>query len=92
MATDSSILAWKIPMDRGARRAAVYGVAKSRTRLITPAPLHRLHACSKTLRFPPSVNSRDVLAHVHQDALSRLFIALLFIVTHQWKHLDVHQQ
>ena len=33
MATHSSILAWRIPMDRGAWWAAVYGVAQSRTRL-----------------------------------------------------------
>ena len=33
MATHSSILAWRIPMDRGAWRATVPGVAKSRTRL-----------------------------------------------------------
>ena len=33
MATHSSILAWRIPMDRGAWRATVHGVAKSRTRL-----------------------------------------------------------
>ena len=32
-ATHSSILAWRIPMDRWARRATVHGVAKSRTRL-----------------------------------------------------------
>ena len=32
MATHSSI-AWRIPMDRGARWATVYGVAKSWTRL-----------------------------------------------------------
>ena len=31
MATHSNILAWRIPMDRGAWRAAVHGVAKSRT-------------------------------------------------------------
>ena len=31
MATHSSILAWRIPMDRGAWRAAVHGVAKSHT-------------------------------------------------------------
>ena len=31
MATYSSILAWKIPMDRGAWWAAVHGVAKSET-------------------------------------------------------------
>ena len=29
--THSSILAWRIPMDRGAWWATVYGIAKSRT-------------------------------------------------------------
>ena len=34
MATHSTILAWRIPMDRGARQATtVHGIAKSRTRL-----------------------------------------------------------
>ena len=33
MATQSSMLAWRIPMDRAAWQAAVHGVAKSRTRL-----------------------------------------------------------
>ena len=33
MATHSSILAWRIPMNKGAWRATVYGVAKSQTRL-----------------------------------------------------------
>ena len=33
MATHSSILAWRIPMDSGAWQAAVHGVAKSWTRL-----------------------------------------------------------
>ena len=31
MATHSNILAWRIPMDRGAWQATVHGVAKSRT-------------------------------------------------------------
>ena len=31
MATHSSILAWRIPMDRGAWRATVHGVTKSLT-------------------------------------------------------------
>ena len=31
MATDCSILAWRIPMDRGAWWATVHGVAKSQT-------------------------------------------------------------
>ena len=33
MAAHSSILAWRIPMDRGARWAIVHEVAKSRTRV-----------------------------------------------------------
>ena len=33
MATHSSILAWRIPMDRGAWQATVHRVAKSQTRL-----------------------------------------------------------
>ena len=33
MATHSSILAWKNPMDRGAWQATIHGIAKSWTRL-----------------------------------------------------------
>ena len=33
MATHSSILAWKIPLDRGAWQAAVHGAIKSWTQL-----------------------------------------------------------
>ena len=33
MATHSSFLAWRIPMDRGAWWATVHGVAQSQTRL-----------------------------------------------------------
>jgi len=33
MATHSSILAWRIPMEGGACQAAVHGVSKSRTQL-----------------------------------------------------------
>ena len=35
MATHFSVLAWRIPMDRGAWRGTVHGVTKSRTRLST---------------------------------------------------------
>ena len=41
MATHSSLLAWRIPMDRGAWRATVHGVAKSQIQL---KQLSR-HAC-----------------------------------------------
>ena len=37
MATHSSILAWRIAMDRGAWWATVHGVAKSQTQLSTHA-------------------------------------------------------
>ena len=40
MAIHSSTLAWRIPMDRGAWRAIVYGVAESRTR---PSAKHTKH-------------------------------------------------
>ena len=36
-ATHSSILAWRIPVDRGAWQATVHGVAKSQTR---PSDFH----------------------------------------------------
>ena len=35
MATHSSILAWRIPMDKGAWWATIHGVSKSLTRLST---------------------------------------------------------
>ena len=38
MATHSSILAWRIPMDRGGRRFTVHELAKSCTRLSDQAP------------------------------------------------------
>ena len=40
MATHSSILAWRILMDRGAWRARVHGIAKSWTRLSTHTHTH----------------------------------------------------
>ena len=40
MATHSRILAWRIPMDKGAWRATVYGVAKSQTQLSAHTHTH----------------------------------------------------
>ena len=55
MATHSSILAWRIPVGRGAWRAAVHGVAKSRTRLSDfTFPFH-FHALEKEMATHSSV-------------------------------------
>ena len=45
MATHSSILAWRIPMDRGAWRATVHKVTKSRPQPKRPST----HACMASL-------------------------------------------
>ena len=40
MATHSSVLAWRIPMKRGAWQATVHGIAKSLTQLSDYAHTH----------------------------------------------------
>ena len=47
--TQSSILAWRIPMDRGAWQDTVYGVAKSQTRLSTAQRMRNLHVIQMDL-------------------------------------------
>ena len=51
MATHSSILAWRIPMDTGAWRATVHMIAKSQT------PLKRLstHVCTQCIYANPNL-------------------------------------
>ena len=48
MVIPSSILAWRIPMDRGAWRASVHGVSKSQTQL-SDCPQHG-NPCPKSSR------------------------------------------
>ena len=55
MATHSSILAWRIPMDRGAWRAAVCGVVKSQIRLGDFTFTFHFHALEKEMATHPSV-------------------------------------
>ena len=58
MATHSSILAWKIPMDRGAWWAIVRGVAKSWTQLSdthTHTSLVKIHSHRVELNQVPNI-------------------------------------
>ena len=55
MASHSSILAWKNPMDGGAWWAAVHGVAQSRTRLSDFTFTFHFHALEKELAPHSSV-------------------------------------
>ena len=62
MATNSRILAWRIPVDRGAWQTTVHGVAKSQAQLIDWAQHGQFqctsdfekHCCSKILQLPES--------------------------------------
>ena len=51
MATHSSILAWRISMDRGAWRTAVHGVARVRHDLVTEPPPSRSNGNSHLSGF-----------------------------------------
>ena len=55
MATHFSILAWRIPMDRGAWKAAVHGVAEGRTRLSDFTFTFHFHALEKEMATHSSV-------------------------------------
>ena len=55
MATHSSILAWRIPMDRGAWRATVHGVAKRQTQLSDFTLTFHFHALEKEMATYSSV-------------------------------------
>ena len=55
MASHSSILAWKNPMDGGAWWAAVHGVAKSQARLSDFTFTFHFHALEKELATHSSI-------------------------------------
>ena len=57
IATHSSILAWRIPMDKGASRATVHGVTKSQTWL-KRLSMHTHHSLSSSLISGPVRNSK----------------------------------
>ena len=58
MATHSSILTWRIPMDRGAWQAAVHGVAKSdRTKRLSTL-IKEGFLCARTVHVGRILNRR----------------------------------
>ena len=61
MATHSSILAWKIPMDREAWQAAAHGVAKSWTQL------NDIHACTHSTALTKAASVRQPPAPERED-------------------------
>ena len=72
MATHSSILVWRIPMDRGAWRATVHGVAKSWTQMSDWAKHQFLrltegweHAMLLTARLERSSSQQSIGGHQH---------------------------
>ena len=87
MATHSSILAWRIPMDRGAWRATVRGFTKSRTRLKQLSTQHSVHVlptvvslsvCEKAAWGERASDRESWYFYVH--LLEALFIYILSIV------------
>ena len=70
--THSSILAWRIPMDRGAWWATVHKVTKSQTRL-------------KLLSTHTHDKSKCLLQKNHFYSISSLLLCLLFLKNNQPK-------
>ena len=54
MATHSSILAWRIPMDKGAWRATVHGVSKSQAQLM------QLSTCARVKEMETGIETGRV--------------------------------
>ena len=89
MATHSIILAWRIHMDRGARRATVHGVTKS------PTPLKRLSVQgsrdrrSQHIRLTPS--RQDCVHPLHfLSATTLCFLFTISKTTHSHMPLTLH--
>ena len=67
-ATQSSILAWRIPMDRGAWRATIHRVTKSRTQLLAHISL-KFFMISRSRKF---TMQKDLKSHSSSTAGSYL--------------------
>ena len=65
MAIHSSILAWRIPLDRGAWRTTVHGVVKSQTQLNMHARA-RTHTHTPFLSYPSEAKHEFTTTHCYQ--------------------------
>ena len=79
MATRSSILAWRIPMDREARRTAVRGFTKSQTRLMTEQ-LSRAQQNFQFLEEPPAKEEGTTFLRLTTAPNTVISICLLFFL------------
>ena len=61
MATHASILAWKSPMDGGAWRATVHGIAESWTRLNTDTHIHHRPSPRVVILYPNGARGGNLL-------------------------------
>ena len=67
-AIHSNILAWRIPMDRGAWRAVVHRVANSRTRLKQLSARTRVHTHTHTHTYSSSKNKLKAIMKKKSDS------------------------
>ena len=80
MAIHSSILAWRIPMDRGAWRATVHGVSKSWTRLSDSAQhSYSLEPLGKSLLTPILKNFTKNTINTPNSSTPVAFTTFIFL-------------
>ena len=92
------IPAWRVPMDRGAWRAAVHGVAKSRTRLSDSAGVHAhgiVSSCHFTIDSDFSKLCFSSLTTSRNKAWADVFAGILFNAFLSWNissHSNVYSR
>ena len=89
MATHSSILAWRIPMERGAWWATDHGVARSRTRLNDEAQQHSCLGASNSFlhSFVSSVCVPSFFSSATQESRTLYYplVVQYFLTMYQFK-------
>ena len=70
MATHSSILAWRIPIERGAWRAMVHGVSESQTRLSDGAQ-HSVYMVAQMVKNLPEMQETRIQSLGQEEPLQK---------------------